>query len=1069
VLTPPATLPIGGGALPVEATADLLVLGGSYGGCAAALAAARAGRSVVLAEPRTYLGYETSALLRPWLPRAALESPPALFAPWLSEAAPLPAVGDEVPLYPDAVKLGLEDALLAAGVRLLYASHPIGAVFEGGRVAGAVVGNKSGRQVILAGAVVDATDWAVFARLAGAPGGLPPDAATPVDVRRTLEFTAVAGDAGALGPTLAVPAELGLAHGLRVRPGYLGAGHVLAECRAALPLSGSDVRARMAVEVEARRRSMAVAAHLVADHPAFRNAFLAHTSWEAWVVSPWRLDPAGQTAARSAPGQPALFVLGSAAPAPGETPASMLDPLVSARAGEALAPHVLRAIADAPPPAPERCLARCGAPRPRPPVPGSVAADLELREQQGVQRGRRYARVPEAPAAVPVLAAVDVLVVGGGTSGATAGAVAAGQGARTAILELNSGLGGTGTVGGVDSYWYGRRVGFTATVDRYYEETAASLRQPATGRRDPTAEASRRWNVEAKMHGLLRWTGDAGAELFFRSTVVAVLVRPAAGGARPAVCGVLAATPDGLRAVLARVTVDASGDADVAAFAGAETVYGSARDRLPLWYSLAQFVRPGLTRNNFTSSVDVGNAADYTRAILAGRRRGESHDHGAYVAPRESRHIVGGVTLTLTDQLTLRRFPDTVAVCFSNSDIKGKSAAEWVLWGLLPPNVESEVPYRAVVPRDLDGLLVCGKAMSCTHDALPAIRMQADLQNLGGACALAAAAAVRQGVHPRDVPVPALQRDLARLGALPPAVLDRPVDEPVPTDAELRALVDGLTGDEPFYIDMGFDGRQTEPMILVRLGTAGARVVPLLEDAYRACPSGKRQLLLARLLAWYGSPDGLETLAGTIERGLAAGTLPARESKIRHAGLPPDQGAMPDLCYLIFTLGMVRAPAGGPDRRRILRVLARVVDCVRPRADDFRDRTKGVFHYVEAVCHVSERLGDPEAVPLLRALHGRDGLHDLQARAAEADFFLERMAYLEVTIGRALARCGAPQGVALLASYLDDARAVLAEHAHDELVAVTGQDFGKDAPEWGEWLRANAARLRPVPWTRRLD
>ena len=118
---------------------------------------------------------------------------------------------------------------------------------------------------------------------------------------------------------------------------------------------------------------------------------------------------------------------------------------------------------------------------------------------------------------------------------------------------------------------------------------------------------------------------------------------------------------------------------------------------------------------------------------------------------------------------------------------------------------------------------------------------------------------------------------------------------------------------------------------------------------------------------------------------------------------------------------------------------------------------------------MSERLGDPEAVPLLLALHGRDGLHDLQARAAEADFFLERMAYLEVTIGRALARCGAPEGVALLASYLDDARAILAEHAHDELVAVTGQDFGKDARAWGAWLRSDAARLQPLPWTRRID
>ncbi|MDQ3700578.1 MAG: FAD-dependent oxidoreductase, partial [Chloroflexota bacterium] len=670
----------------------------------------------------------------------ALASPPALLRPWIAEAAPLPAAGAEIPLYPDAVKLGLEDTLLAAGVRILYASQPVGAVFEGDRIAGAVVGNKSGRQAILARGIVDATDWAIFARLAGAPfrqQTLP----ARVEVRRTLEFTGVGVPGPEPTPPTAqrLPARLGLVgNEVHLHRGYLGAAHALVECRFLLPLASADLPGRMALELEARGRTMDVAAHLVADHLAFAGAYLAQASWEVWLRSPWRLAADDDRAGDEwgvVPGAPNLFVVGTAAGGrwlgEADEPAHLLEPLAAARAGEALAPRVLAALETTPPPTAAHCIARCGAASPVPDaspaaaaVPASAAphgaagtdsrASIELREPFGAQRGRPYARVREPDSDVPVLAEVDVLVVGGGTSGATAAAVAAEQGARTAVLELNSGLGGTGTVGGVDSYWYGRRVGFTATVDRYYEDVAASLRQPsAAGRRETDREASRKWNIEAKMHGLLRWTLDAGAEPFFRTTIVGALVEPGRDGGRPSVRGVLAATPDGLRAILAKVTVDASGDADVAAFAGAETVYGSARDRLPLWYSLAQFVRPGVTRNNFTSSVDVSNVHDYTRAILAGRRRGECHDHGTYVAPRETRHIVGGVTLTLTDQLTFKRFPDTIAVCFSNSDIKGKSAAEWVLWGLLPPNVESEIPYRAVVPHDLDGVLVCGKAMSC--------------------------------------------------------------------------------------------------------------------------------------------------------------------------------------------------------------------------------------------------------------------------------------------------------------------------------------------------------------------
>lgn len=1082
-----STLRIGGSVLPVESTADLLVVGASFGGIALAWAAARAGHSVVVVEPRTYPGYETTATLRPWLSAASLGHLPALFAPWLSEAAPLPAATSEIPLYPDALKLGMEDMLLEAGVKVYYASLPCGAVFDevSGVLAGAVIGNKSGRQVILARAIVDTTEWATLARLAGETFHCQRVPAT-VEARRTLEFTGVAEGLPHLPVTLPVPQHLGIAgNAVRLHPGYLGHSHVLVECPLALTLPSADAPGRMAMEIEARRRTMDLAAHLVGQQAAFGKAYLAHASWELWVRSPWQLAAPdahyvrpGDLDLRStiavhteektvhlplagfaSPEQPNLVVLSSASAVPqGIDPALLLRPAMAAQAGEALLPYVEHVLQRSPMPESAHCTVRCSDP-----VTDGAASDLVVREPEAPQRGRTYARVAEGETAVPLLTDVDVLVVGGGTSGATAGAVAAAQGARTAVLELNSGLGGTGTVGGVDSYWYGRRVGFTETVDRYYQEEASRLGlSTSPNRGEHGHEASRKWNIEAKMHGLLRWMLDSGAQVFFRSTTVGALVE---AGDPKRVRGVLLATPDGLRAVRAKVVIDATGDADLAAFAGGRTVYGSVRDRLPLWYSLAQFARPGLTRNNFTSSVDVSNINDYTRAILAGRRRGECHDHGTYVAPRESRHIVGGITLTLTDQLTFRQFPDTINICFSNSDIKGKSATDWVLWGLLPPNVESEIPYRAVVPEDLDGLLVCGKAMSCTHDALPAIRMQADLQNLGGACALAATLAVQCGVEPRDVDLRTLQQELVRSGVLPEQLLDRTITADDASEADLQALVDGLTGDEPFYIDMGINDVQREPMTLVRVCSAGPRIVPLLEQAYERS-AGKRRLLLARLLAWYGSAAGLGGLTETIEAGLDGGSLPRRETKIRHAGLPPDQGAMPELCYLINALGLIRDRAAN---RRILHVLARIVDLLHPTPDDFRDRAKGTFHYVESVCNVAERLGDAEAIPILLALHGREGLHGLQAHAPEPDFFLERMAYLEVCVARALARCGAPEGAAILADYLSDARAILAEHAHDELIALSGRDFGKDGEAWRRWIDEQPPFLNPRPWTQRID
>ena len=146
--------------VPILHACDAVVVGGSFAGVAAALALARAGRAVALVEPRTYLGHEVTATLRPWIrmppettppplpPQGATPSPlppqgatPSPLPPQGATPSPLPpregqgegrsptvspstlpelvaacieasntsAVGGEFPLHPDAVKTCLED------------------------------------------------------------------------------------------------------------------------------------------------------------------------------------------------------------------------------------------------------------------------------------------------------------------------------------------------------------------------------------------------------------------------------------------------------------------------------------------------------------------------------------------------------------------------------------------------------------------------------------------------------------------------------------------------------------------------------------------------------------------------------------------------------------------------------------------------------------------------------------------------------------------------------------------------------------------------------------------------
>ena len=82
---------------------------------------------------------------------------------------------------------------------------------------------------------------------------------------------------------------------------------------------------------------------------------------------------------------------------------------------------------------------------------------------------------------MPVLGQYDVVVIGGGTGGAPAGIGAARQGAKTLVVEYLHGLGGVGTLGAISSYYWGNRVGFTATVGGGQQAGSSSRRWNGTG------------------------------------------------------------------------------------------------------------------------------------------------------------------------------------------------------------------------------------------------------------------------------------------------------------------------------------------------------------------------------------------------------------------------------------------------------------------------------------------------------------------------------------------------------------------------------------------------------------
>jgi hypothetical protein len=337
--------------------------------------------------------------------------------------------------------------------------------------------------------------------------------------------------------------------------------------------------------------------------------------------------------------------------------------------------------------------------------------------------------------------------------------------------------------------------------------------------------------------------------------------------------------------------------------------------------------------------------------------------------------------------------------------------------------MEIEIPLGAVIPKGLEGLMVIGKAISATHDALPSIRMQRDLENLGGAVGIIAATAVRQDCSVRALPICDIQKKLVNEGILPISVLIRSI---TPQDFDVDNLLGQLSADKPLYAysDMEMDEIYRDIIPFVEICCLGKAEMSKIRDAFLNA-DGKRRLLLAQVLAMMGDAGDIEVLMDEIIEQLALGQLPSRSQSIRNTQLPPDQGAMPDVVYWIYSLGMVRDP-------RAILIYKEVADALsRTSVEDFYSQTKGTYYYIDAICYGMERLGDKRCSTVLNQLQKLPYLkNQILTDVINEDFVKDRMAFLELSIARAMIRCGLKDGIPILINYLDDVRASLRENAY---------------------------------------
>ncbi len=133
-----------------------------------------------------------------------------------------------------------------------------------------------------------------------------------------------------------------------------------------------------------------------------------------------------------------------------------------------------------------------------------------------------------------------------------------------------------------------------------------------------------------------------------------------------------------------------------------------------------------------------------------------------FVGIRETRRIGGQYTMTQEDILSCRHFEDTVAAASYPLDIHHPEGGGCTLvWC----GDSYDIPYRSLVPQNIKNLLVAGRSISCTHEAMSAIRVMAPCMAMGEAAGRAAKMAVRKGISVAELDVKELQAELVEKGA----------------------------------------------------------------------------------------------------------------------------------------------------------------------------------------------------------------------------------------------------------------------------------------------------------------
>lgn len=397
----------------------------------------------------------------------------------------------------------------------------------------------------------------------------------------------------------------------------------------------------------------------------------------------------------------------------------------------------------------------------------------------------------------------DIIVVGGGFSGSAAALAAARQGKKVLLAEKTNALGGASNINLVSPYmtYY---TGINGS--RYYlskgifAEINSELRKLG-GFMNP--DDVHYFDEELLKLVLNRMLTSAGVDILFHAFLCSV----SRDGRK--IGSVTFATKSGNLDFTADAYIDATGDATLAKEAGCSYRLGRDSDSLCQPMTLCfrvggidteQFFRekdkanriymelkaqgkirnerenilcfynnvPGVVHFNTTRVCRLNpvDAFDVSKAEIEAReqvfelvallkenlpscRNAHVSSTALEIGVRESRMINGEYLLNETDLKNCTKFKDSIALGNYDIDIHSPDGAGTSHYYFKEGEYYT-IPYRCLVPKDTDNLLVTGRCISVTHEAQASIRIMPIVCCLGEAAGVAAAVALNDNVAMKD-------------------------------------------------------------------------------------------------------------------------------------------------------------------------------------------------------------------------------------------------------------------------------------------------------------------------------